>query len=911
MPFAPTHAAPFTETGKIVYERTYSRTKQDGSKETWADTVERVVVGNLKLVYGDSSTWHAKVWQEYNLLCSYLYDMKILPGGRHLWATGVGKRQYLANCHLAGWGQATSKHFEFAFMRLMEGGGVGQNYSFDRYLRQYGAPKHWLKLHIVCDPEHKDYDKMVSADVLSKDFVSEWAGCYQIPDTREGWADALVDLIDTYFRPDTKHQDRVYDVSLVRPEGAKLHTFGGSASGPLPLAKMLHEVADVLNAALASGRVTPLDAMEIDHSIGQCVVAGGVRRSARMSILPWDDEYIFQFIACKSDPSKHWTTNISVEINDDFLAAINDGNHPEHTHAVDVHQAVVRGMLENGEPGYWNSSLSNVGEVDWIHGTNPCLTGDTVIATVDGPRTFADLAEVGEDVKVYAWHPETKLPVIRWMRNPHRTRQNTAVLRVEFDSGLVVRCTPDHNFYNSRGTKVQAQHLTVGQSVRAFSASRDSSGHERIHAWDTAGNRAVHQWTHRMLWEEANGPIAEGMVISHLNNDGRDNSIDNLALMTDLAHRQYDMPIRQANGMDGSCRNHKVVSVTDDGLEDVYNGCVDDAHTYIILDPSPVAGHMSGIVSANCGEIPLNEWDVCNLGHINLEAFVGDPDGLPVAHELMTRMLIRATFGDFTDPKQAEVVARNRRIGVGHFGVQGYLVKSGIRYSEAPQSEFPILLQGLARLVRKVADTYCHELRIPSCIKTTTMAPTGSVAKMPGATEGGAPIYARWFNRRIRFSTVRPEEMALVNDYRDKGYTIEVDRAAANTLIVVIPTIERLVAEVEALGMPADMVESCDEISLIDMLEFQAMYQECWADNAVSFTVNFPEGKYNVAETAEILAYYLPVLKGTTLMPDGTREQAPYERLSREEYESLIDKLGESVGESYDEQCASGACPIR
>jgi adenosylcobalamin-dependent ribonucleoside-triphosphate reductase len=609
--------------------------------------------------------------------------MKILPGGRHLWATGVGKRQYLANCHLAGWGDATSKHFEFAFMRLMEGGGVGQNYSFSRYLSKYGAPKHWLKLHIVCDPEHKDYDKMVEADVLSKDFVSDWAGCYQIPDTREGWADALVDLIDTYFRPDTKHQDRVYDVSIVRPEGAKLHTFGGSASGPLPLAKMLHEVADVLNAAISPGRVTPLDAMEIDHSIGQCVVAGGVRRSARMSILPWDDEYIFEFINCKMDPSKHWTTNISVEINDEFLAALADETNPAHEHASAVHHAVVRGMLENGEPGYWNSTLSNVGEVDWIHGTNPC------------------------------------------------------------------------------------------------------------------------------------------------------------------------------------------------------------------------------------GEIPLNEWDVCNLGHVNLEAFVGDPDGLPVAHLLMTRMLIRATFGDFTDPKQAEVVARNRRIGVGHFGVQGFLVKNGIKYSEAPQSEFPLLLKGLASLVRKVADAYCHELRIPACIKTTTMAPTGSVAKMPGATEGGAPIYARWFNRRMRFSTVRPEEMVLVNDYRAKGYTIEVDKAAANTLIVVIPTIERLVAEVEAMGMPADMVESCDEISLTDMLEFQAMYQECWADNAVSFTVNFPEGKYNVAETAEILAYYLPVLKGTTLMPDGTREQAPYERLTKAEYLLAASLVAVGVGESYDEQCASGACPIR
>lgn len=684
MPFAPTHPAPFTETGEVVYSRTYSRTKQDGSKETWAETVERVVVGNLKLVYGSPTGWDDPVWYEYNLLCDYLYDFKIVPGGRHLWATGVGKRQYLANCHLAGWGEKMSEHFEFAFMRLMEGGGVGANYS-TKYISRYGAPKHKLKLHIVCDAEHKDYADLAHAGVLSTEFVSDWSGCYQIPDTREGWAEALVDLIDTYYRDDTKHQDRVYDVSIIRPSGAKLHTFGGTASGPAPLAKMLHEVAAVLNAAHEAGQVTPLDAMEIDHSIGQCVVAGGVRRSARMSIVRWDDPAIFDFLACKSDPAKHWTTNISVEIDGEFLRALADED-PRSWNALKarrIHTAVVTGMLNNGEPGYWNSELSNVGEVDWVQGTNPC------------------------------------------------------------------------------------------------------------------------------------------------------------------------------------------------------------------------------------GEIPLNEWDVCNLGHVNLEAFVGKPDELPVAHVLVTRFLIRATFGDFTDPKQAAVVQRNRRIGVGHFGVQGFLVKNGIKYSEAIDSDFPHMLEGLSNIVRQAADDYAFELRIVSPIKVTTVAPTGSIAKMPGATEGIHPVLYRWFIRRIRFSSINPGDVAIVQDYFNKGYKVEACKYAPNTVVVEIPTKEKLVAEVEALGYPASMVETANEIGLDKMLEFQQMYQTFWADNAVSFTVNFPEGRYTVAEASAILERYLSYLKGTTLMPDGTREQAPYEALTEEQYEILAGRTAVTVAESYDEQCASGACPIR
>lgn len=684
MTFEPDHEAPFTETGKSVYDRTYSRTKPDGSKETWAETVDRVVTGNLKLVYGEPEEWSNDVAHEYDLLCSYLYDMKIIPGGRHLWATGVGKRQFLSNCHLAGWGKHLADHFEFSFLRLMEGGGVGQNYSYHRYLSSYEVPKRSLMLHVVCDEEHKDYEKMNNAGVLSKEFVSDWAGCYQIPDTREGWAEALIDLIDTFVKDEVKHGDRVYDVSLIRPEGGKLHTFGGTASGPLPLAKLLLEVTAVLNEAHDQNRFTPLHAMAIDHSIAQAVVAGGVRRSARMSILPWNDPFIFDFINSKANDGDNWTTNISVEIDGEFL---NDLNAEGDTLAKQVHAAVVEGMVTNGEPGYWNSTLSNVGEVELVHGTNPC------------------------------------------------------------------------------------------------------------------------------------------------------------------------------------------------------------------------------------GEIPLNQWDVCNLGHVNLEAFVGDPQGLPLAHVLITRFLIRATYGDFTDPKQAEVVKRNRRIGVGHFGVQGFLAKQGVKYSEAPLSEFPQTLEQLKQIVRQTADRYAFDLRIPSPIKTTTVAPTGTIAKMPGATEGIHPIYAKYFERRIRFSTTRPEEIAQVEEFKSKGYTVEEDRQAANTQIVVIPTKERLVAEVEALGFPADTVESCDEIPMDAMLMFQAMYQMNWADNAVSFTVNFPEGKYSVEDVAQMLQEFLPYLKGTTLMPDGTREQAPYTRLTKTEYELALSLLEASaygaVAESYDEECASGACPIR
>ncbi|MEV6730539.1 ribonucleoside-triphosphate reductase, adenosylcobalamin-dependent [Streptomyces sp. NPDC051364] len=673
------HAPNFGPTGETVYERTYQRVRANGDRETWLDTVTRVVDGNLSLV----PEKHRKPGERERLI-ELMYDFKILPAGRHLWASGVPGRQYLFNCHVSGWGEKLSDHFEFTFLRLMEGGGVGANYS-SRFLAPYGPPERSLNVHIVCDPTHADYSAMKAAGVLSDDYAPEWGGAFPVEDSREGWAAALVDLLDTYHRQDVKHVDRVYDVSRVRGAGESLRTFGGTASGPRPFARMMLDIAAVVNGSTGA-HLSPLEAMEIDHAIAECVVSGGNRRSARMSMVEWDDPSIFDFIRCKADTGKHWTTNVSAVIDDNFIRLLAEGD--EHAEA--VHSAVVAGMLDNGEPGFWNISLSNAGEPNPVIATNPC------------------------------------------------------------------------------------------------------------------------------------------------------------------------------------------------------------------------------------GEIALEPWENCNLGHVNLDAFAPkksseepDLEGILEAHRLMTRFLIRATYGDVNDPKQRETLTRNRRIGVGHFGVQGYLAKQGIRYSKAPSFfRFPFELRIMQNEVKAAAAEFAHDLRIPVPVKMTTVAPTGTIAKMPGVTEGIHPIYARHFIRRVRFSLVDPVQAERVNTFFAQGHNVETDvyDQSGNTVVVEFPTKEKLAEEIESLGLPASLVESADEISFADMLAFQAMYQKNYADNAVSFTVNVLPGSLDQDQAEETLARFLPVLKGTTVFPDLTRPQSPYERITAEEYESATAK---SVDASYDEACSSGACPVK
>ncbi|MEU3512599.1 hypothetical protein ABZ733_32955 [Streptomyces longwoodensis] len=119
--------------------------------------------------------------------------------------------------------------------------------------------------------------------------------------------------------------------------------------------------------------LAPAEAMEIDHAVAECVVSGGVRRSARMAICAWDDPFIDDFLDCTRDGSKHWTTNISVEIDQEFIDSLaGQTTEPRRLVAENVHQRAVEGVLRNGEPGYCNSSYSNEGEVNPVIATIPC-----------------------------------------------------------------------------------------------------------------------------------------------------------------------------------------------------------------------------------------------------------------------------------------------------------------------------------------------------------------------------------------------------------------------------------------------------------------------------------------------------------------------------------------------------------
>jgi len=176
---------------------------------------------------------------------------------------------------------------------------------------------------------------------------------YLIEDSIMGWADAIKVLFKAYmegkFMPS-------YDFRAIRHKGARLVTAGGKAPGPEPLKLCLTHVQAILDRKQEGEKLTPLECHDILCHIANSVLAGGIRRSAMISLFSHDDE---EMITCKY--GNWWETN------EQRGRANNSAVLERESVGQEEFQALWKRIEASGsgEPGiYWTNNK------DW--GTNPC-----------------------------------------------------------------------------------------------------------------------------------------------------------------------------------------------------------------------------------------------------------------------------------------------------------------------------------------------------------------------------------------------------------------------------------------------------------------------------------------------------------------------------------------------------------
>ena len=247
--------------GEIVYKRTYSRLKEDGTNEEWWETVARCINGAQK-IGADYTTKEAQ--QLYNLI----FNLKCNFAGRMLWQLGTTTvDRFGGNSLLNCWGICIRDidDFCFIFENLMLGGGVGFS------IRKEDV--HEL-------PRVKENVTVTHTKTNDADFI--------VPDSREGWVKLLKKTLKSYF---FTGKSFTYSTILVRSSGETIGGFGGKASGPSILIEGIENIGAVIREREGK-KLRSIDVLDICNIIGSVVVSGNVRRSAEIAVGDPDD-YLF------------------------------------------------------------------------------------------------------------------------------------------------------------------------------------------------------------------------------------------------------------------------------------------------------------------------------------------------------------------------------------------------------------------------------------------------------------------------------------------------------------------------------------------------------------------------------------------------------------------------------------------
>lgn len=323
---------------RSTYLTKYSR---DG--ETWSDTIRRVVEGNMSLVSNPNQT-------EAEMLYHLFWTGQALPPGRSLWVGGV--EGIPADARYNCW-YVTLRDIDdwcWSANQLMLGGGVGVG------LGEIGSlPKvadRSSRLAIWCRADHENVAEVSPND---KSFLNGQTPVFVVPDSREGWVEALRQALRAAF----KGTDLIIDVSQVRPRGRPIRTFGGVACGPGPLSHMIRNTWQIVRGARGRG-MTSVECLDVTNHIGLAVKSGNVRRSALIALGDATDQH---FRNAKKDweavKSHRHTSNNSITFRT-----------WEQIHAFDWN-SLVDDVVEFGEPGILNLPL--VWRTDpGAEGVNPC-----------------------------------------------------------------------------------------------------------------------------------------------------------------------------------------------------------------------------------------------------------------------------------------------------------------------------------------------------------------------------------------------------------------------------------------------------------------------------------------------------------------------------------------------------------
>lgn len=280
-----------------------------------------------------------------------------------------------------------------------------------------------------------------------------YSNCYSygfIPDNYNDIMEAAVDLGKTY----KAQGGQGISLSKIRPKGTPI------------------------GIRFKSDGIVPF--MEIYNTVTDSTAQGGHRKGALMISLDARHKEAETFITIKSNPDKITKANLSLEIDNTFMEAVQKyydngeivklierrcyGDNNEHVveyeiTPINLYKKLIEMNYDWGEPGaLFVDQMRNYNLLEFdneynIETTNPCFTGDMKLLTVDGYKTFEDLATNYQKIQIYNYYGELITSNI-WKKE-----KKEAIIEVIFENGLIIKCTPEHRFMLEDETECEAKEL--------------------------------------------------------------------------------------------------------------------------------------------------------------------------------------------------------------------------------------------------------------------------------------------------------------------------------------------------------------------------------------------------------------------------------------------------------------------
>lgn len=332
-----------TELQLFQFYDKYSKWNHElGRRETWVETTNRV--GDFLYELAENTRPNAIKREEIDALTLAIRNHKVMPSMRILSQAGEAARLNNAAIYNCCYVAIDDWNVLPEIMYLaMAGCGVGYSVE-NKYISQ---------LPVI------EEIKSTSEQNIFK---------YVVEDSTDGWVDAFRCALGVWIGNESSYTDIEFDFSKIRPAGSVLKTKGGRASGPEPL-KRLFDYTKKKIRSNAGKRLTSLDWHDIICMIGDCVISGGVRRTALIALFDFDDQLM---LTCKDgdfevENSQRWNANNSAV-----------WPSPENiTQSTFIDRMYHTFKSKRGEPGIFNraiavKTLPERRDKNHEFGTNPC-----------------------------------------------------------------------------------------------------------------------------------------------------------------------------------------------------------------------------------------------------------------------------------------------------------------------------------------------------------------------------------------------------------------------------------------------------------------------------------------------------------------------------------------------------------